>query len=177
MPRVPIAFAYPDSLPPAASTPHPSPSPLQTSIASTLGSSDYDLVAVPLTNGKWQDRWEHLCLRPMEEELDPESPEALARDQAREAVDREADEWRKDGALRREEMNVTRLEEARSMIAMASDWLELDSGDEGIRFDSELVSTRSPCVSANPTGQCWLGKRCHHATLMNSEPQQRDRHV
>lgn len=31
-------------------------------------------------------------------------------------------------------------EEADTAIALASDWLELDSPDEGIRFDSELVS-------------------------------------
>lgn len=32
------------------------------------------------------------------------------------------------------------VEEAGSLIAFASDWLELDSTVEGIRFDAELVS-------------------------------------
>lgn len=139
MPRVPIAFALPDPLPPSPSTPHPSPSPLQNQITSTLTSTDYDLVAVPLANERWRARWEKLCLRPNEEDLDPASPEALARDQARERIDREADMWRKDGGLKRDEVNVTRLEEGPNMIAVASEWLELDSCDEGIRFDSELV--------------------------------------
>jgi hypothetical protein len=31
------------------------------------------------------------------------------------------------------------------VIALASDWLELDSFDEGIRFDSELVSVVVSC--------------------------------
>lgn len=34
---------------------------------------------------------------------------------------------------------LSSAEEAGSLIAFASDWLELDSPVEGIRFDSELV--------------------------------------
>lgn len=34
---------------------------------------------------------------------------------------------------------VSFSEEAGSLLALASDWLELDSPVEGIRFDSELV--------------------------------------
>jgi protein arginine N-methyltransferase 5 len=68
---------------------------------------------------------------------------AGVREAAREALDREADVWRKDGGLLRGEMNVTRLEETQHMIAIAAEWLELDSEDEGIRFDSELVSARA----------------------------------
>jgi len=30
------------------------------------------------------------------------------------------------------------------LIALASDWLELDAADDGIRFDSELVSSDRP---------------------------------
>lgn len=97
---------------------------------------------MPLTNSSWQERWERLCLRPLEEDIDPDSAEAIARDEAREVLDREADVWRKEGGLKRGEMNVTRLEETQYMVALAADWLELDSADEGIRFDSELVSGR-----------------------------------
>ena len=64
----------------------------------------------------------------------------MEREVEREKTDREADVWRKEGGLRREELNVSRLEESPGLIAMAADWLELDSDDEGIRFDSELVS-------------------------------------
>lgn len=36
---------------------------------------------------------------------------------------------------------LTSAEEAGSLIVFASEWLELDSPVEGIRFDSELVSS------------------------------------
>ncbi len=121
------------------SVPHPSPSPLQAHISSTLSNSDYDAVCLPLTNERWQERWERLCLRPAEDE--DASPEAqAARNKEREKVDREADVWRKEGGLRREEVNVSRLEETQNLVGIAAEWLELDSPDEGIRFDSELVS-------------------------------------
>ncbi|WVR05771.1 hypothetical protein IAU60_002796 [Kwoniella sp. DSM 27419] len=141
MPKHPIAFGLPSPLPPLPTTPRPEPSPLQDKITETLR-TDYDLVSLPLTNHKWQERWERLCLRPVEdeEELARLSPQELeARDREREELDREADEWRRDGGLRREEVNVSRLEESQAVVALASDWLELDSPDEGIRFDSELA--------------------------------------
>lgn len=72
-----------------------------------------------------------------DEELKPESTAAKEHD--RERLDREADVWRKDGGLKREELVVSRLEETPKVIGVAADWLELDSPDEGIRFDSELV--------------------------------------
>ncbi|ORY29011.1 PRMT5 arginine-N-methyltransferase-domain-containing protein [Naematelia encephala] len=133
MPRVPIALALPSPLPPLPSQPHPAPSPLQGQIQHTISSTDYDTVCLPLTNKLWQDRWERLCLRPVEDEPSPEA------DAEREAVDREADVWRKEGGLRREECNITRLEESQGLVAIASEWLEMDSPDEGIRFDSELA--------------------------------------
>lgn len=55
-------------------------------------------------------------------------------------TDREADLWRRDPSLNRDECNITRFEDGADIIALASEWLELDSFDEGIRFDSELVS-------------------------------------
>lgn len=139
MPRLPVAIALQPPYPPLPTTPHPSNSPLETAVTSTLSTTDYDTVCIPLTNQHWQERWERLCLRPVEEELDPNSQAALTRDLAREIVDREADIWRKEGGLRRGELNVSRLEETQGLIAVASEWLELDSSDEGIRFDSELV--------------------------------------
>lgn len=72
-----------------------------------------------------------------DEEAEQPTEQSLAE---RESVDREADLWRREPRLNREELNVTRLEETQSMVATASEWLELDSPDEGIRFDSELVS-------------------------------------
>ncbi|WWC58407.1 uncharacterized protein I303_100947 [Kwoniella dejecticola CBS 10117] len=139
MPRHPIAFSLPSPVPSLPTTPRPDPSPLQQSISNTLSSTDYDLVSLPLTNSLWQDRWERLCLRPVdeEEELTPEQSEA--KDREREKVDLEADIWRRDGGLKRDEVNVSRLEESQAVITTAAEWLELDSPDEGIRFDSEIA--------------------------------------
>ena len=36
---------------------------------------------------------------------------------------------------------MSRLEETPNLVGIAAEWLELDSSDEGIRFDSELVSS------------------------------------
>lgn len=147
--RHPIALALPHPLPPLPTEPVPSPSPLQRQINTTLSSTDYDAVCVPLTNELWQDRWERLCLR-FDEEGDAEEVAA-----AREKSDRDADQWRKEGGFKREELVVSRLEETPALVAVASDWLEMDSPDEGIRFDSELVSKcRLVClyyISANPS--------------------------
>ncbi|CAO1613135.1 unnamed protein product [Parajaminaea phylloscopi] len=52
---------------------------------------------------------------------------------------REAEEWRKNPVFRRTELNVTKLDDAEGIIALAPAWLELDSPDEGIRLDSEIA--------------------------------------
>lgn len=130
-----IALSLPHSLPPLPNTPSPAPSPLQQLISKTTENTDYDAVCLPLTNTKWHERWERLCLRPIEDE--DATPEEIG---AREKVDIEADVWRREGGLNRDELVVSRLEETQTLIATAAEWLELDSPDEGIRFDSELVS-------------------------------------
>ncbi|BEJ15896.1 hypothetical protein CspHIS471_0505010 [Cutaneotrichosporon sp. HIS471] len=134
MARLPIAIC-PKDIPPLPTEPHPHPSPLQQLVGHTVSKTDYDAVCVPLANALWQDRWERLCLRPvgMEDEDDNGSMQDRAGD-----VDRDADLFRREPSLFRHECNITRLEESQSVIALASDWLELDSPDEGIRFDSEL---------------------------------------
>jgi protein arginine N-methyltransferase 5 len=160
--NVPVALALPFPLPPAAIAPRPTPSPLQNAIQSHIQGADYDAVVIPLTNGKWQSRWEKLCLRPMEDEEEEIKPEILeARERERENLDREADMWRKEGGLLREECNITRLEDGQRVIAAAADWLELDSPDEGIRFDSELVSDRLQVVRAFTLGHARIpGLHC-----------------
>lgn len=146
MARQHIAHVLPHPLPALPTQPHPASTPLQNAISSTLNSTDYDSICVPLTNPKWQERWERLCLRAMDEEDESAGPESDAmreqKERAREAVDREADIWRKEGGLKREEVVVSRLEETQNLIGIASEWLELDAPDEGIRFDSELVCYR-----------------------------------
>lgn len=138
MPRHKVALYLPHPLPSLPIEPPPTPSPLQQVIASTLSTTDYDLVSFPLTNAAWQARWEKLCLRPIEEEgLSEAELERRAIEERK--VDQEADIWRRDGGLKRSEVVVSRLEESQGVIPLASEWLELDSPDEGIRFDSELV--------------------------------------
>lgn len=138
MPRHNVALYLPHPLPSLPIEPPPTPSPLQQVIASTLSTTDYDHVSLPLTNTAWQARWEKLCLRPIEEEgLSEEELERRAIEERK--VDQEADVWRRDGGLKRSEVVVSRLEESQGVIPLASEWLELDSPDEGIRFDSELV--------------------------------------
>jgi type II protein arginine methyltransferase len=36
--------------------------------------------------------------------------------------------------------HVLRIDEAMNTIGMISEWLELDSPDDGVRYDSEIVS-------------------------------------
>ncbi|WOO84808.1 Protein arginine N-methyltransferase 5 [Vanrija pseudolonga] len=143
--RLPIAVV-PRDIPKLPTKPHPAPSPLQAAIGEVISETDYDVVCLPLANDRWRERWDRLCLRPVDEEEDAmldayssaDSQAATERSQARADVDREADLWRREPSLRRDECNITRLEESQAVIALASDWLELDAPDEGIRFDSEL---------------------------------------
>ena len=164
MPRVPVALALPFPLPPAPTEPLPTPSPLQNAIQHTVQSTDYDAVVIPLTNEHWQNRWDRLCLRPMDDEGDEElqKPEAIeSREREREIVDREADLWRKDGGLLREECNITRLVDGQRIVACAAEWLELDSPDEGIRFDAELVSAHRPGRSTRLMNQALRAEMAH----------------
>lgn len=52
----------------------------------------------------------------------------------------EAEQWRQAPCFHPGEVNVSRFEDSDGVTAIASSWLELDSPDEGIRLDSELVS-------------------------------------
>lgn len=145
--RLPIAVV-PRDIPPLPTQPHPAPSPLQAAIGEVISNTDFDAVCLPLANDRWRERWDRLCLRPVDDDEDAlldasstvDSHAMTERSQARADVDREADLWRREPSLRRDECNITRLEESQAVIALASDWLELDAPDEGIRFDSELVS-------------------------------------
>ncbi len=140
--RMPLALHLPQSsLPPTSAAPSSS-TPVQQATSKALA-SDFDLVCVPLTNDLWRERWERLCLRPVddEEEAAEQGTRAwLEREKVMRDTETEAEKWRKEGGFRRTELNVTRLEETGRLVALASDWLELDAADEGIRFDSELVS-------------------------------------
>ncbi|KAJ9098885.1 hypothetical protein QFC19_006223 [Naganishia cerealis] len=145
--RLPIALNLTQhSLPPSSAVPADS-TPVQHLTAQAL-QADYDLVCVPLANDLWRERWERLCLRAPDDEADEEGEAGAGTSGTKEWVDRErtrfetareAEAWRNNGGFKRSELNITRLEETERTIALASSWLELDSEDEGIRFDSELA--------------------------------------
>lgn len=110
------------------------PTSIQTLIANVLEptadgkASDYDMVVMPLSNEKWQIRWQHLCLAPSDGKIT--IPTKLM----------EADNWRALGSFKRSEVNITRSEEIKQIIVQAPDWLELDSPVEGIYFSQTLFS-------------------------------------
>jgi protein arginine N-methyltransferase 5 len=128
------------------------------------GKTDYDLVCVPLTNGNWQERWERMCTITSSATEADLGAAAKVGGQQEDIARIEAESWRAGGGFRRNEVNITRsgeflkrcggtreawqlisvashsAEESGSLIVLASEWLELDSPVEGIRFDSELVS-------------------------------------
>ncbi|PKI84260.1 type II protein arginine methyltransferase [Malassezia vespertilionis] len=111
----------------------------------------YDNIVLELTNAQWRERWERLCLlQSLESEPDrsfgaPELPRSSSRavlfsgPAPSELLRTEAEQWRADPHFQRAELNVTHLDEPRSVTLMLSQWLELDSPDEGVRFDSELA--------------------------------------
>ncbi|KAH9850257.1 PRMT5-domain-containing protein [Lenzites betulinus] len=87
----------------------------------------YDSLCVPLTNDRWRARWRELCI------LDPEaSPDKLA-------IEQRAEAWREKPAFFRDEVTISRLEEAESLIPLISDWLELDASDDWVRHDAEIA--------------------------------------
>lgn len=67
------------------------------------------------------------------------SPAASTAGQTFANIAREAEEWRKAPAFKSSEVNLTKLEETEGVVALASQWIELDSPDEGVRLDCELA--------------------------------------
>ena len=104
----------------------------------------YDGIAIELANARWHERWEHLCLRP-----DSDTP-GLPRSTSRAnfsslpgdmdaRIQLEAETWRAQPHFLRSELNILHARETPYVTAIISQWLELDSLDEGVRFDSELA--------------------------------------
>ena len=58
----------------------------------------YDRLCLPLTTGKWKERWSQMCLLPMESS-EPEKENAA----------RAAETWRLNPAFTRDEVTMTRL--------------------------------------------------------------------
>ncbi|KAA1467478.1 PRMT5-domain-containing protein [Dentipellis sp. KUC8613] len=89
---------------------------------------NYTAVCLPLTTEKWKDRWKGMCVLPVGQ-LGDENAEAEQR----------AEAWRASPAFARDEVTMTRLDEAEGVVAMISDWLELDAFDDWVRHDSEMA--------------------------------------
>ncbi|KAG6332759.1 hypothetical protein ID866_6333 [Astraeus odoratus] len=93
-------------------------------------SKGYQVICLPLTTGKWQERWKNMCIMPSEED---------AHNEAAIAAEKEAEAWRKSPSFLLDEVTITRLDEAEFVLAMASEWLRLDSDDDWVRHDSGIA--------------------------------------
>ncbi|KDN44206.1 hypothetical protein RSAG8_05679, partial [Rhizoctonia solani AG-8 WAC10335] len=130
---------------------------LQPEIDSALG-ANYDSVSLFLVNERWKTRWQKMCLSGPQ--TPPNRPDSLqgqrspARiklentasgqfrvpsDQKDAEIEMEAELWRAGGGFKREEVSIMRNDQAEHVIGFVSDWLELDSQIEGVRYDSEIA--------------------------------------
>ncbi|KAL0954806.1 hypothetical protein HGRIS_003752 [Hohenbuehelia grisea] len=117
-------------------------------LSSEARAKGYESVCIPLTTDKWRERWARMCLvapgeggavpSPSKEAADAETESAESKPGPTDA-EREAEEWRAGPVFRREEVTVTRLDEAEGVTVLLSDWLELDAADDWIRHDAELA--------------------------------------
>ena len=108
----------------------------------------YDTIAIELTNARWRERWERLCLVPDTEPGGAALPRSSSRATmaSATAVPRsashtrlEAEAWRAHPHFARAELHLVRADEARDAVVVLSQWLELDALDEGVRLDAELA--------------------------------------
>ncbi|TFK28088.1 shk1 kinase-binding protein 1 [Coprinopsis marcescibilis] len=99
-------------------------------VVSEAFSKEYEAICLPLTTEAWKQRWSLMCL---------ESSVPGASEEEKEAAERAAETWRLRPSFLKEEVTITRLDEAERVIAMVSEWLELDSPDDGIRTDAETA--------------------------------------
>ena len=143
----------------------------------------YDGVTVQLTNDRWRERWERMCLMIPGEE-DPE-PSGMIRSSSRTSLARfgapvspgpsdeakmraEAEAWRRTPQFQRAEVNLLHGgQDLEGITVLASPWLELDSEDEGIRFDSELALRQELAYAA------YLGVSHVVLPAPSSEPERR----
>ncbi|CAE7123581.1 unnamed protein product [Rhizoctonia solani] len=130
---------------------------LRSEIDSALG-ANYDSVSLFLTNERWKTRWQKMCLSgpqtPPNRSDSLQGQRSPARiklentasglfrvpsDQKDAEIEMEAELWRAGGGFKREEVNIMRNDQAEHVIGFASEWLELDSQIEGVRYDSEIA--------------------------------------
>ncbi|PFH53048.1 hypothetical protein AMATHDRAFT_138418 [Amanita thiersii Skay4041] len=98
-------------------------------LVSEARAKGYDVICLPLTTDKWKQRWAEMCVQ-------------LQDDSERErdtVAERRAEEWRARPAFLKDEVTITRLDEAEGITAMISEWLELDAADDWVRHDAEIA--------------------------------------
>ncbi|KAF8322644.1 PRMT5-domain-containing protein [Clavulina sp. PMI_390] len=109
----------------------------------------YSTICLPITNARWAERWRRMCLS---SSSDRKKNKEKEKEREKEAH-RTAEMWRAGmvGRFERNEVNLTKIEEAECVIGMAADWLQLDSPDLWVRHDSELA-LRQELVHASYLG-------------------------
>ncbi|TIB36818.1 hypothetical protein E3P86_02369 [Wallemia ichthyophaga] len=105
---------------------------------------DYDAITLPFTKPTWKTRWQRYCVSNENDVNKGRARASYIAGKSENVVQdrqtaKEAEVWRLTRVYDKNEVNVSKLDECESIIAFVSDWLELDSPDEGIRFDSEMA--------------------------------------
>ncbi|KIJ12820.1 hypothetical protein PAXINDRAFT_117778 [Paxillus involutus ATCC 200175] len=90
----------------------------------------YQSICLPLTTANWRERWKNMCIMPSTG--DGGNEEVIA-------AEKEAEAWRKSPSFLLDEVTMTRLDEAEIVVAMASEWLQLDATDDWVRHDSGVA--------------------------------------
>ncbi|KAF8639417.1 hypothetical protein AX17_001507 [Amanita inopinata Kibby_2008] len=98
-------------------------------LISEARSKGYDIVCLPLTTDKWKQRWSEMCIQPSE----------ISECERDAAAEKSAEEWRACPGFLKDEVTITRLDEAEGITAMISEWLELDATDDWVRHDAEIA--------------------------------------
>lgn len=97
-------------------------------IVAEARSKGYDAVCLPITTDKWKQRWSEMCLLPAE-----------SSEGDKEAAARAAEAWRLRPGFLRDEVTMSRIDEAEGITVMVSEWLELDAADDWVRHDAEMA--------------------------------------
>ncbi|THV03227.1 PRMT5-domain-containing protein [Dendrothele bispora CBS 962.96] len=102
----------------------------------------YDGVCLPLTTDAWKKRWTNMCLVPSSSGDERKKRESRRESKlmSRDATaEKKAEVWRAKPVFEADEVTMTRLDEAEGSTAIISEWLELDTDDDWIRFDAEIA--------------------------------------
>ncbi|KIM68377.1 hypothetical protein SCLCIDRAFT_105837 [Scleroderma citrinum Foug A] len=99
-------------------------------ISADCQAKGYQAICLPLTTAKWQERWKNMCIVPSEGDTGNE---------ATIPAEKEAEAWRKSPSFLLDEVTMTRLNEAEFVLALALEWLCLDSDDDWVCHNSGIA--------------------------------------